>query len=461
MQAPRLPRVRRPWTLIAGAAAVATLAACGSARAPVAPAPVAAPVVAAPVVAAAPAPVPAPAPAVAAAPAPAAPAATPVPAARPVAATPPSNTFVAPAPVPFDDAIARAGRELFEQARGQLGNEPRALVVDPLIDANTGAQTVSTVRMGAQLESIVKSQNASWQVKPLTRQALAERPLLLIGTLTPVNVERAIDTPPDAYRVWLTLIDLRSGRVVAKQLDRATIDSVNPEPLKFYSDSPTWHRDKTVAAYINSCQINTKIGDPADPDYLARLPAAALVNEAIMAYSEGKIPAAQQLYKEAEPMADPGDLRVLNGLYLTSWQLGQKAAAKDAFGKLVESGLELKRLPVKLLFQPGRTSFNAIGDLPQQYALWIESLAQKAGQTDTCVRIVGHTSRTGSASVNERLSRQRAEAVQKLLERNNRALSTRLTAAGVGSREALVGLGTDDARDALDRRVEFRVVDCV
>ena len=403
----------------------------------------------------------APAPATSAAPAPAMPAAAPVrqaDAARPAAANP---TFEAPAPIRFEDSIARAGGDLFAQARSQLGTEPRAIVVDPLIDANTGGQTVSTARMGDQLESIVKTKYNNWSVKPLTRQALADRPLLLIGTLTPVNVERAVDTPPDAFRVWLTLIDLRTGKVIAKQIDRATVASVNPEPLKYYADSPTWHKDKTVLGYINSCQINTRIGDQADPDYLARLPAAAVVNEAILAYGEGKIPVAQKLYKEAETLADPGDLRVLNGLYLTSWQLGQRDAARDAFGKLVASGLEAKRLPVKILFQPGRTTFNQVGDLPQQYQVWLASLAQQTGKTDACVRVVGHTSRTGSASVNERLSRQRAEAVQKLLEQNNRALGTRLTAAGVGSREALVGLGTDDQRDALDRRVEFRVVDCV
>ena len=386
---------------------------------------------------------------------------------RPVAAPPaapattPPKTFVAPPPVPFKNAIDRAGKELFAQARAQLGAEPRTLVVDPLIDANTGAQTASTASMGVQLASIVTEQYAGWSVKPLTRQSLADQPLLLIGTLTPVNVERAIDTPPDAFRVWLTLIDLRSDRVVAKQLDRATVDSVNPEPLPYYRDSPTWHKDKTVLGYINSCQINTMIGDPADPEYLARLPAAAVVNEAIMAYSAGKIPVAHELYKAAEPLADPGDLRVLNGLYLTNWQLGQRDAAKDVFGKLVDSGLELKRLPMKILFLPGKTTFNPIGDLPQQYQIWISALAQRAGTVDACMRIVGHTSRTGSARTNEVLSRKRAEAVQKMLEKNNRALSTRLSATGVGSREALVGLGTDDQRDALDRRVEFRVVDCI
>ncbi len=380
----------------------------------------------------------------------------------PARSTPvPPTTFVAPAPIKFEDAIARAGLALFAQARAQLGDETRSLVVDPLIDANTGAQTVSTARMGDQLEAIIKGHYASWSVKPLTRESLATQPLLLIGTLTPVNVERAVDTPPDAFRVWLTLIDLRTGRVLAKQLDRATVDSVNSEPLKYYRDSPTWHKDKTVLGYINSCQLNTKIGDAADPEYLARLPAAAVVNEAIMAYSDGKIPLANKLYKEAEPLADRGDLRVLNGLYLTNWQLGQRDAAKDAFGKLVESGLELKRLPVKLLFQPGKTTFNPIGDLPQQYQVWISALAQQASKTSACVRIVGHSSRTGNARNNEILSRQRAEAVQKMLEQNTRSLTTRLSATGVGSKEALVGLGTDDMRDALDRRVEFRIVDCV
>lgn len=434
----------RTFILRAAVVPVFLLAACTSTD----PRVTSAPVVAAPPPAAATVP----ARSVAATPAPARPATS-------VAAAP--AELVAPAPVPFETSIARAGQRLLEEARSRVGSESRTVVIDPLIDANTGAQTVSTVKMGQQLESIIKSRHANWRVQPLTRQALDEKPLLLIGTLTPVTVERSIDTVPDAFRVWLTVIDLRTDKVVAKQLDRSTVDSVNPEPLKFYSDSPTWHRDKTVSGYINSCQINTKIGDPADPAYLAMLPAAAMINEAIMAYSAGRVPAANALYKQAAEIADSGDLRVLNGLYLTSWQLGQRDSARDAFEKLVASGLDLKRVPMKFLFQPGGTTFNAVGDLPQQYQIWVNALAQEIGKAQSCVRIVGHTSRTGSARVNERLSRQRAETMQRMLERNNRALGTRLSAAGVGSREALVGLGTDDQRDALDRRVEFRVVDCV
>ncbi|RZI86814.1 MAG: OmpA family protein [Rubrivivax sp.] len=378
------------------------------------------------------------------------------------------KTFTPPPPIKFEDAVARAGAQLFQDAKAELGDEPRPVVVDPLIDANTGAQTESTEQMGKKLESVLKARQVAWKVKPLTRQTLADQPLLLIGTLTPVNIERSIDKQPDAFRIWLTLIDLRTNRVVAKQLDRSTVESVNAKPLRYFSDSPTWHKDKTVLGYINSCQVNTKIGDMADPEYLARLPAAAVINEAMMAYNvaaesdnKDKLLTANRLYKEAQNLADPGDLRVLNGLYLTSWQLGQRDQAQQAFGKLVASGLEAKKLPIKLLFKPGGTTFNDVGDLSTQYQIWLSSIAQEASNVPACVKIVGHTSRTGSASVNEKLSLRRAEAVAKLLESRNRSLTTRLTVGGAGSREALVGLGTDDVRDALDRRVEFRVVDCI
>ena len=54
----------------------------------------------------------------------------------------------------------------------------------------------------------------------------------------------------------------------------------------------------------------------------------------------------------------------------------------------------------------------------------------------------------------------RAAVIKQSLERQNRKLAPRVAAEGVGSREIIVGLGSDDLRDALDRRVEFRTVDC-
>jgi outer membrane protein OmpA-like peptidoglycan-associated protein len=77
-----------------------------------------------------------------------------------------------------------------------------------------------------------------------------------------------------------------------------------------------------------------------------------------------------------------------------------------------------------------------------------------------CLEITGHTSPTGPEPLNERLSLLRAEYVKAQLEAAAPALAKRTIAAGVGSRQTLVGNARDDASDAIDRRVEFKVIDC-
>lgn len=366
----------------------------------------------------------------------------------------------APRPVDFNTAVMSAGESLFADARVRLGGESRDLVIDPLIDASTGQQTVSSVQMGEQLTRMLAAGHPEWRVQPLSRASLARSPLLLIGTLTAVQAPASSEGVADAFRVWLTLVDLRTGRIVSKQRNLARADTVNAEPTRYFADSPTWHKDKTVAAYINSCQLQTRVGDPIDPAYLFRLPAAALVQEAITLYGQRRLPQAHRLYQDAARLADPDDLRVLNGLYLTSWQLGKKKEAADAFGQIVSAGLRARQLPLKLLFSPGSTALVPLADLQAQYRLWLREVGHQAGTGNACLRVVGHTSRTGSAALNEVLSQRRAQAIVRSLSDKASSNARRLSSEGVGSRENLIGLGTDDLRDALDRRVEFRVVDC-
>jgi len=74
--------------------------------------------------------------------------------------------------------------------------------------------------------------------------------------------------------------------------------------------------------------------------------------------------------------------------------------------------------------------------------------------------VIGHTSHTGSEAFNDRLSAQRAAVIQRRLEQEAAALGGRLKSHGMGFRENLIGTGSDDASDSLDRRVEFRIIDC-
>jgi outer membrane protein OmpA-like peptidoglycan-associated protein len=50
--------------------------------------------------------------------------------------------------------------------------------------------------------------------------------------------------------------------------------------------------------------------------------------------------------------------------------------------------------------------------------------------------------------------------MQRLIEAQAREMTGKLQAVGMGYRENIVGSGTDDLRDALDRRVEFKVRSC-
>jgi len=77
-----------------------------------------------------------------------------------------------------------------------------------------------------------------------------------------------------------------------------------------------------------------------------------------------------------------------------------------------------------------------------------------------CMNVVGHTSLTGSEAYNDRLSQRRAAYIKRRLDTEAPELAPRTRASGMGFRENIVGTSTDDARDALDRRVEFKITEC-
>src|ERR1700751_4097586 len=82
------------------------------------------------------------------------PQAPPVPPAAPApqssAAPPPP-----PAPIPFDDALLRAANDLFSKAQVPAGSDKIELVIDPLIDAATGAQSSATRWIQERIKELV------------------------------------------------------------------------------------------------------------------------------------------------------------------------------------------------------------------------------------------------------------------------------------------------------------------
>lgn len=313
--------------------------------------------------------------------------------------------------------------------------------------------------MEARLVELVKSKYPRFEVEPFSTSTVAKSPIVLVGTFTSVNKEGKTEGVREAYRVCLALADLKSGKIISKGVARAKPEGVNTTPTQYFKDSPTWAPDQATEGYIKTCQ-GTKAGDPINPAYVDRILTAALVSEAIDAYNNRQYREALDLYQSALHSPGGEQLRVYNGLYLSNWKLGHRDEATQAFGKVVDYGLVNKRLAVKFLFKPGSTDFWADRRVTGPYPIWLEQIAERTSQHQGCLEIVGHTSRTGPEPINERLSLLRAERIKQKLDRDVPALKTRTIANGVGSKENLIGTGTDDARDALDRRVEFKVVGC-
>lgn len=360
----------------------------------------------------------------------------------------------------LNDAVDAMTVALF--ARAQLDPAaPRTVVVDPLVDRNTGAQSAVTRAMEGRMASTMGARFPHMSYGAFTEKNLAGRPLVLVGAITPVAGPGVIPTttaPTQTYRIWASIADLRTGRIVAHETAWVRADQVDMTPAPFFADSPAWAPDRSHAAYIRTCAGNP--GDPADPAYLSGLTVAASVSEGIKAYEAGQYDEALNLYTQAAAAPGGDQMRVFNGIYLANARLNRPAAAEEAFGRMVGFGLDEGKLAVKFVFRPGSTQFWPDRQVSGPYPVWLRQIALRTAERPTCLRLIGHTSPTGAAPLNDRLSLARAEAVRGQLNRRAPVLTRRTESIGRGSAEPLVGSGRDDATDVLDRRVEFEPRDC-
>ena len=376
----------------------------------------------------------------------------------PIAGPPPPATQPPPTPVAFEKALLQAANDLFAKAKLEDAAPKVVLVIDPLIDGATGAESNATQLMERRIVDLVKNNYPRFEVARFSSASVAKSPVVLIGTFTAINNAGLAGGPRDAYRICLALADLRTRKIISKGVARAQPEGIDVTPTSFFADSPVFAKDASTDAYIKSCQ-GTRLGDPIEQVYTDRILAASLINDGIQAYNAKRYKDALDLYQNA--LLTPGgeQLRVLNGIYLAYYELHRRNDAGEAFGKVVDYGLKGDRLAVKFLFRPGTTEF-VRERISAPYGTWMEKIAERAVAKKACLEIVGHTSATGLAAVNDRLSVLRAAYVRDRLEADSSALRGRLIATGRGSRELIVGTGKDDTSDAVDRRVEFKVIQC-
>ena len=355
--------------------------------------------------------------------------------------------------LPFDQAVANAANTVF----GAAPQGDHAVVIDPLVDGVTGYVSTATDGIQARVTDLVRQRYPRFSIEKFSPETLAASPLVLVGTFTAVNGKNQTTGMREAYRFCLVLGDLSTGKIVAKGVARAQLAGVDTTPTAIFSDSPAWTTDPSTQAYIATCQA-TKVGDPISKEFLDGLVGASLLTQADQAYNGGRYRDALNLYGAASETPAGDQLRVYNGLYLANLKLNRTNDATNAFGKVVDYGFRHNQLAVKFLFEPGSTRFYQDPKISGQYDVWLRQIAAQAAKSTSCIEVSGHTSATGSAALNERLSFLRADYVKSRLERDSATLSNRLVTNGMGSAAPLVGTGKDDLSDALDRRVELKPI---
>jgi len=364
--------------------------------------------------------------------------------------------------LPFEEAVAKATDGLVAQtqtlpaflAKVESKLNKKGVVLDPMLDSTTGQQTAATVLLENRVTERMSTKYDQFEILPFRAANLSRAQYLLTGTMTRAPADRS----KRGLLINLALTDLKTGSVVAQASAIARDEGIDSTPLAYYRDSPVLVKDKVIDGYVATSA--TPPGQKADAYYMERIAAATLINEATTLYNQERYQEALGQYRSALATPAGEQMRVLNGIYLANAKLGRTAEAEQAFGRVVAFGIAANQLGVKFLFNPGSTEFWSDPKVSGAYQMWLRQIAKEGTAARACMNIIGHTSHTGSEQTNDTLSLQRATFIKQRLATESSALAARAKVTGMGFRENIVGSGSDNAVDALDRRVEFKIVPC-
>lgn len=258
------------------------------------------------------------------------------------------------------------------------------------------------------------------------------------------------------YQLDLWMRDAQNGRLLAHSKSLVSLQGLVYELAAESKDSPVYPETPTPSAGFDLKK------ELRQGNYRQSLNIDAMLADAAQAYRQGQHDRALETYQTLTGMPKATDnLRTLAGRYMALLRLGRKDEARAAFAELLKSGFSnSSMLTFKILFAVNSTDFAGGDFLTSQYQMWVGELAGYLDQGKQCLQVTGHSSKSGSESYNMKLSADRAARIQQLMTSQKPTTGQRTRTEGKGFHENIIGTGSDDHRDAVDRRVEFRRVAC-
>lgn len=362
-------------------------------------------------------------------------------------------------PMSLEVAVRMIAFDLFAQISNEQKPDekktPMIFATDVVMNADTGEE----IELNGQINEIVKMTAANsfpnYSVVEMNSENIDQASFVIIGV---IKQESYNNQPTKLPRLFLSAVDMKSSQVKAHSEVWISNQDLKLQPTPLYSDSPMFIKDNRAEKVIETARAVP--GAAVDKEYFSTLATNALLAEASKAYDSGNYLLAAELFADAAEREDGQVMKTYAGLYQAHFKLKQLPEAEEAFAKLAELGIQNGTLSVKFLFQVNDTKFFGQAEEILEYDIWLRQIARKIIESQSCVEISGHASRSGSADYNKKLSGKRAHKIQKQLLQASSAIAKKTVAIGRGFEQNIVGSGTDDIRDTIDRRVEFRVMDC-
>lgn len=327
----------------------------------------------------------------------------------------------------------------------------KRITIDPFIDAESGYPLKANLIIKNIISQQMKSRyEITGEMDPDNLEA-SEYVLNGLVTFEKNSGERV-----DVYKVFATLFEKASGQVLASA--SVYVDQLDTTPMDLYKDSPVFLKGKNYEDQVSS--INKSPDDRIEERYGNRLRARSLMVKGDTLYENQEYNKSLAYYNQLAGGQSEPEIQVLNGQFTNLVRQGNMREAEQVYAKLLRTSIvETDVIFNKIVFAPNSvTPLESNLDL---YKMYIRQIGDLVAAVPACrVEIVGHCSRSGSESYNDKLSQQRAEWIHNQMAAHAPMIRGKSGTIGRGFNENLVGSGKDDITDAVDRRVEFKFSAC-
>lgn len=331
-------------------------------------------------------------------------------------------------------------------------------VLNPFIDVDSG----QVMQVSLDIEEVFfqefRQHYPASKITRITQQNLKEADYLINGIIkyevpTPTQVRKL-------YHIVASITDLRTHTVVSTGNVWIDDKELNYTPTPSYADNPMYSiQERMLKNFVEI--VESSVGAKIGNNFYNFMEIKSLLVQAQTAYNGRQYEQARQLFQMVTQLPGGEVIEAYGGSYAANFRLGYLKEAETDFGKMIAIGVANNSIPIKLMFESNSTDFLNVAELKVQYAIWIKQIAlYLQNHASKCVQIIGHTSRAGLYDYNLLLSKQRAKAIQDKLVALFPGIVERCHTVGKGSDETIVGTVPDNAQNAVDRRVEFKIADC-